>query len=133
VERIPEPQQDPSTKPTVSNDAVDPLASDPRHESPLQQDLGSTPSACDGTSHDDDGGNPNPELPSELPLATADGCASSPAVPITQLERALKIAILASHSAEQYGKEIGFPIRFDQESVKCMAVTVLIGMQGGRS
>ena len=45
----------------------------------------------------------------------------------------IKIAILASHSAEQYGKQISYPIRFDQESVKSMAVTVLIGMQGGRS
>ena len=36
-------------------------------------------------------------------------------------------------AAEQYGKEIGYPIRFDQESVKCMAVTVLIGMQGCRN
>jgi hypothetical protein len=132
VERVPEPQQDPSTKPTVSNDAVDPPASDPRHQSPLQEDLGSTPSACDGTSQGDEAGNPNPELPSELPVATANGC-ESPAPPISQLERALKIAILASHSAEQYGKEIGYPVRFDHESVKCMAVTVLIGMQGGRN
>jgi len=51
---------------------------------------------------------------------------------ISQLERALKTAILAAHSAEQYGNEIGYAIRFDQESVKSMAVTVLIGMQGGR-
>ena len=43
-----------------------------------------------------------------------------------------KAAILAAHTAEQYGKEIGYAVRFDQESVKCMAITVLIGMQGGR-
>jgi len=52
--------------------------------------------------------------------------------PISLLERALKTAILAAHSAEQYGEEIGYVVRFDQESVKSMAVTVLIGMQGGR-
>ena len=52
--------------------------------------------------------------------------------PKGQLERALKTAILAAHSAEQYGKEISYMVRFDQESVKSMAVTVLIGMQGGR-
>ena len=51
---------------------------------------------------------------------------------ISQLEKALKTAILAVRSAEQYGEEIGYVVRFDQESVKSMAVTVLIGMQGGR-
>lgn len=53
--------------------------------------------------------------------------------PVTQLENALKTAIFSAHMAEQYGKEIGYVVRFDQESVKCMALTVLIGMQGGRN
>jgi hypothetical protein len=51
----------------------------------------------------------------------------------TQLERALKTAILASHFAEQFGRKIGYAVRFDQESIKSMAVTLLIGMQGGRN
>jgi hypothetical protein len=120
VERVPEP--DPSR---AANDGVDP----PDLRPPQPDDTCPTPTASDGTS--EEGDTTQLELLSELTLATANGCES--AVPITQLERALKIAILASHSAEQYGKEIGYPIRFDQESVKCMAVTVLIGMQGGRN
>ena len=52
--------------------------------------------------------------------------------PVSQLERALKTTIQAAHIAEKYGKEIGYAVRFDQESIKCMAITVLIGMQGGR-
>ena len=67
--------------------------------------------------------------PSSEPEDVANG---EQTPPISQLERALKTAILAAHSAEQYGKEIGYVVRFDQESVKCMAITVLIGMQGGR-
>jgi len=113
VERVPEP--DPSAP------AIDGI--DPGLKPPQQDDT--SPTACDGTSEE----ATQVELLSELTLATAND--SESAVP-TQLERALKIAILASHSAEQYGKEIGYPVRFDQESVKCMAVTVLIGMQGGR-
>ena len=62
----------------------------------------------------------------------SNGDETQPARPISLLERALKTAILAAHSAEQYGEEIGYVVRFDQESVKSMAVTVLIGMQGGR-
>jgi len=118
VERVPEP--DPSA-PAI--DGVDP----PDLGTPPQDDTCPTPTDSDGPSEE----ATQLELLSELSLATANGCES--AVPITQLARALKIAILASHSAEQYGKEIGYPVRFDQESVKCMAVTVLIGMQGGRN
>jgi hypothetical protein len=51
---------------------------------------------------------------------------------ISQLEKALRTAITAAQSAEQYGEEIGYVVRFDQESIKCMAITVLIGMQGSR-
>jgi hypothetical protein len=61
-----------------------------------------------------------------------DVVANGESPPISQLERALKTTILAAHTAEQYGREIGYAIRFDQESIKCMAITVLIGMQGGR-
>jgi hypothetical protein len=125
VERIPQPNT--STEPIVSTDAIEP-ASDLTPPAPPPEDPCSTPTVCDGNQ---DNGAGDPELLSELTLATASGCV--PSVEISQLERALKIAILASHSAEQYGKEIGYPVRFDQESVKCMAITVLIGMQGARS
>jgi hypothetical protein len=56
-----------------------------------------------------------------------------PSVPATKLEQALKTAILASANAEKYGAEIGYTVRFTPEAIKCMAISVLIGMeQGGR-
>jgi len=119
VERVPDP-------PAPAIDGVDPPDLKPPQDDPPTPTDDPTPTDGDGTSED----TTQLELLSERTLATANGCES--AVP-TQLERALKIAILASHSAEQYGNEIGYPVRFDQESVKSMAVTVLIGMQGGRS
>jgi hypothetical protein len=125
VERVPVSERDPSAERAV-NDGVEP----PDLRPPEQDNTCPSPPSDDSTSEQAAVDTSQPELLSELTLATANGCES--AAPITQLERALKIAILASHSAEQYGKEIGYPIRFDQESVKSMAVTVLIGMQGGR-
>jgi hypothetical protein len=50
-------------------------------------------------------------------------------VPQTQLESALKTAIHAAHEAEKYGTMIGYVVRFSEESIKCMAITALIGMQ----
>jgi hypothetical protein len=120
VERVPVSEPDPSR---AANDGVDP----PDLSPPGQDGTSPPPAESDVTSEQGD----TTRLLSELTLATANDCV--PSVEISQLERALKIAILASHSAEQYGKEIGYSIRFGQESVKCMAVTVLIGMQGGRS
>ena len=53
--------------------------------------------------------------------------------PTTKLEQALKTAILASANAEKYATEIGYTVRFTPEAIKCMAISVLIGMeQGGR-
>jgi hypothetical protein len=49
--------------------------------------------------------------------------------PATQLESALKTAIAAAHEAEKYGTMIGYVVRFSEESIKCMAITALIGMQ----
>ena len=58
---------------------------------------------------------------------------TSAAQPVTKLEQALKTAILASANAERYGAEIGYTVRFTPEAIKCMAISVLIGMeQGGR-
>ena len=74
VERVPEPNQDTSTEPIVSTDA--PPASDLTPPTAPQEDTCSTPTACDDTSQDDDSGKPDPELLSELTLATANGCAS---------------------------------------------------------
>ena len=48
--------------------------------------------------------------------------------PLTQLEDALKTAIAAAAEAEKYATAIGYTVRFSEESIKSMAVTVLINM-----
>ena len=54
-------------------------------------------------------------------------------VPTTKLEHALKTAISAARNAEKYGTELGYVVRFDADSIKSMAITVLINMsEGGR-
>jgi hypothetical protein len=53
--------------------------------------------------------------------------------PTTKLEHALKTAISAAHSAEKFGAELGYVVRFDADAIKSMAITVLINMsEGGR-
>jgi hypothetical protein len=53
--------------------------------------------------------------------------------PSTKLEHALKTAISAAHSAEKFGSELGYVVRFDSDAIKSMAITVLINMsEGGR-
>jgi hypothetical protein len=57
---------------------------------------------------------------------------SSPS-PSTKLEHALKTAISAACSAEKFGAELGYVVRFDSDAIKSMAITVLINMsEGGR-
>jgi hypothetical protein len=51
-----------------------------------------------------------------------------PAPPVTQLEHALKTAISAAHNAEKFGAELGYVVRFDADTIKSMAITVLINM-----
>ena len=51
--------------------------------------------------------------------------------PLTKLESALKTAIAAAHSAEKFGAEIGYVVRFDSDAIKSMAITVLINMSEG--
>jgi hypothetical protein len=46
----------------------------------------------------------------------------------TQIEHALKTAIAAAASAEKFATEIGYTVRFSEESIRCMANTVLISM-----
>jgi hypothetical protein len=46
----------------------------------------------------------------------------------TQIEHALKTAIAAAASAEKFATEIGYTVRFSEESIRCMANTILIGM-----
>lgn len=56
----------------------------------------------------------------------------SPAAAIktaTQIEHALKTAIAAAASAEKFGQEIGYTVRFSEESIKSLACTVLIQME----
>lgn len=70
--------------------------------------------------------------PEHSATASAQPPTTQPA-PATKLEHALKTAILASANAEKYGAEIGYTVRFTPEAIKCMAISVLIGMeQGGR-
>ena len=49
-------------------------------------------------------------------------------MPPTKLESALKTAIAAARNAETFGLELGYPIRFDADAIKSMAITVLINM-----
>jgi hypothetical protein len=44
------------------------------------------------------------------------------------MEHALKTAIAAAASAEKFATEIGYTVRFSEESIRCMANTILIGM-----
>ena len=46
----------------------------------------------------------------------------------TQIEHALKTAIAAACSAERFGSEIGYPVKFSEQSIKSIACTVLIQM-----
>lgn len=51
--------------------------------------------------------------------------------PSTKLEHALKTAISAAYSAEKFGAELGYVVRFDSDAIKSMAITVLINMSAG--
>jgi hypothetical protein len=46
--------------------------------------------------------------------------------PATQIEHALKTAISAAHSAEKFATHIGYEIRFSEESIRAMAITLVI-------
>jgi hypothetical protein len=46
----------------------------------------------------------------------------------TQIEHALKTAIAACCSAEKFATEIGYTVRFSEQSIKSLACTVLIEM-----
>lgn len=63
------------------------------------------------------------------PIDMAANASASPQRPHTQLESALKTAIAAAKEAEQYGTAIGYTVRFSEDSIKSMALTVLIGQQ----
>jgi|HubBroStandDraft_2_1064218.scaffolds.fasta_scaffold186717_4 hypothetical protein len=47
----------------------------------------------------------------------------------TQIEHALKTAIAAACSAEKFATEIGYTVRFSEESIKSLSCTVLISME----
>jgi hypothetical protein len=47
----------------------------------------------------------------------------------TQIEHALKTARAAACSAEKFATEIGYTVRFSEESIKSLACTVLIQME----
>jgi hypothetical protein len=52
---------------------------------------------------------------------------SQPALP-TKLEHALRTAISDAYNAERFGAELGYVVRFDADTIKSMAITVLINM-----
>jgi len=47
----------------------------------------------------------------------------------TKIEHALKTAIAAACAAEKFATEIGYTVRFSEESIKSLACTVLIQME----
>ena len=53
---------------------------------------------------------------------------AAPEVQFTKIEQALKTTIAAACSAEKFAAEIGYPLKFSQESIKSMACTVMIEM-----
>jgi hypothetical protein len=59
-----------------------------------------------------------------------DGIPTS--IPPTRLEDALKTAVAAAAAAEQYGKSIGYAVRFAPADIKSLGISVYIGQQGGR-
>src|SRR4051812_17261877 len=59
------------------------------------------------------------------------GSSSVSSRPATQLEDALRTAMAAAKAAEQYGREIGYLMKFDKDDVRSMAITLLIGKQRG--
>jgi len=69
--------------------------------------------------------------PPNLPIVEENLPAKPPTQPLTKLESALKTAISAAHSAEKFGAEIGYVVRFDSDAIKSMAITVLINMNEG--
>jgi hypothetical protein len=52
-------------------------------------------------------------------------------VPSTRLEDALKTAVRAAAAAEQYGKSIGYSVRFAPADIKSLGISVYIGSQKG--
>lgn len=79
------------------------------------------------------------EIPPFAPIAKANGNGNHVAAPrngtvpapaATKLEHALKTAIAAARSAEMFGSELGYVVRFDSDAIKSMAITVLINMSG---
>ncbi len=62
--------------------------------------------------------------------ATAIAPTPYPAIQsFTQIEQALKTAVAAACAAEMFATEIGYTVRFSEESIRCMANTALIAMQ----
>ncbi len=74
--------------------------------------------------------DPTPAVPAPAPVP--DIPASQTPSTAARFEHALKTAILAARNAEAYAAEIGYSVRFDQESIRCMGNTVLINLEGGR-
>lgn len=64
-----------------------------------------------------------------VPAPAASPSAPEPVRTATQIEHALKTAIAAACSAERFATEIGYTVRFSEESIKSLACTVLIGMR----
>ena len=64
--------------------------------------------------------------PQNAPQAPGGPDTTEPAKSFTRVESALKTAIAAACAAERFGVEIGYPVKFSADSIKSLAVTVLI-------
>ena len=97
-------------------------------ETQLENDLRASIAIANGKN----GKQPAPdEVPPNLPIEEEIPVSKSATQPLTKLESALKTAIAAAHSAEKFGAEIGYVVRFDSDAIKSMAITVLINMSEG--
>jgi len=99
-----------------------------RPETQLESDLRASVALANGKN----GKQPaTDDPPPNLPIEEENPPAKSATQPLTKLESALKTAISAAYSAEKFGAEIGYVVRFDSDAIKSMAITVLINMNEG--
>jgi hypothetical protein len=94
------------------------IPSEPEPETPLERDLRAS---IESVAANGNGNGHHADREREHPA------------PTTKLEHALKTAISAAYSAERYGAELGYVVRFDADAIKSMAITVLINMSGGNN
>jgi len=97
-------------------------------ETQLERDLRASVAIANGKNGKHPATN---DPPPNLPIVEENPPVKPATQPLTKLESALKTAIAAAHSAEKFGAEIGYVVRFDSDAIKSMAITVLINMNEG--